>query len=80
MPVFLEPNICILTYKITVWIHAHFIMREFCTDSQAPTGVRSLRVIMKEIYDIVTAHHLQTHKHTNTHTHALSVAGFSLLE
>lgn len=72
MPVFLEPNICILTCKITVWIHAHFIMRELCADSQAPTGwglwwkkyLRRSNSTSSAYY----LQHAQTHKHTHTHT------------
>lgn len=73
MPVFLDPNICILTCKITVWIHAHLIMGELHADSQAPAGIRSEGYHERNIYDVVTAHHLHMYlqhaQNTQARTH-----------
>ncbi len=71
MPIFLDPNICILACKISVWIHAHLIMRELHAD-QAPAGIRSEGYHERNIYDVVTAHlhmYLQHAQNTLARTH-----------
>lgn len=71
MPIFLDPNICILACKMSVWIHAHLIMRELHAD-QAPAGIRSEGYHERNIYDVVTAHlhmYLQHAQNTLARTH-----------